>query len=131
MAGPLTKEGLRQLADGNLKWLRDQSRTLEREHLIDVMQHWVTDVAEARQLVAENRTLVQDKIELRRLLRRVVAHYLPQTRWPCHECDRPGPNAPLRINEVHTESSNHYRLGCSLCNGDALLADIASTLGSP
>lgn len=75
MASQLTEQELKQLSEGDIKWLKAQPRTLERDHLINIMQYWATDVSEARQLAAQNRTLVQGKRGLRQLLRRVVSHY--------------------------------------------------------
>ena len=67
-------------------------------------------------------------LQLRKLLRRVLSHYVPRTRWPCFECDRAGPDAPLRINRVTTEDGNEYGLGCSVCNANSLLDEIAKAL---
>ena len=66
----------------------------------------------------------------RRLLRRVISHFKLITRWPCHECDRPGPGAPLRIVRRITEDGNEYQTGCMHCNADDLLADIEAELRS-
>lgn len=73
---------------------------------------------------------VTEATQMRRLLRRALSHYKLNTRWPCPECDRPGPDAPLRINIIRTEDGNEYRLGCSHCNADGLLADIEAALAS-
>lgn len=74
-------------------------------------------VDKARKLLVEHR-------RGKELLRWVVSHYKVNTRWPCPECDREGPNAPMRVNRIITESGNEYRLGCSICNGDVLLTEI-------
>ena len=64
-------------------------------------------------------------------IRRVLSHYKLSpggNRWPCIECDRPGPDAPLRINIIRTEDGNEYRLGCSHCNGVELMQFLEDTL---
>lgn len=66
----------------------------------------------------------------RRLLVRVIQHFKMITRWPCHECDRPGPDAPIRIVRRITEDGNEYLTGCIRCNADDLLADIEAELES-
>ena len=63
-------------------------------------------------------------IRTRELLSRVVRHVKPITRWPCHECDRPSSDSPLRLVRRITEDGNEYRTGCFLCNFDDLLKEI-------
>lgn len=73
------------------------------------------------QLLADNNALVK-------MLQAVLGHYVTITRWPCHECNRPGPDAPLRLNKVTTEDGIIYWLGCSACNADALMDSINKLL---
>lgn len=58
------------------------------------------------------------------LLRRVISHFVPLTRWPCRECGRPGPDAPMRVNRVMTADRLETLSGCTQCNADELFRDI-------
>lgn len=55
-------------------------------------------------------------LEYRKAFRRIADSCSTVNRWPCHECGRPGPDAPLRINNVTTEDGVHMMVGCRQCN---------------
>jgi hypothetical protein len=41
MAGRLNRWGYQQLIDGNIEWLLKQPRTLERDHILEIMKQAV------------------------------------------------------------------------------------------
>lgn len=63
----LNEKGLRQLIDGDLEWLMQGPRTLEREHIKAILDNWVGDMQKTRALEAENETLRAEMAEWLRL----------------------------------------------------------------